>query len=88
LIVVDCYLLAGLVFTLASETKEVTFKYQIALYRTEWSAAAGDHSLYGLHYRLLAPYFAMVAVGLVVGWQVRSTCAGAGCGRDCSLLDG
>jgi diguanylate cyclase (GGDEF)-like protein len=67
LIVVDCYLLAGLVFTLASGNKEVTSNTRLLYIALNGLPLLAINSLYGLHYRIVAPYFAMVAVGLVVG---------------------
>jgi len=66
-IVVDCYLLAGLVFTLAAGSKLVAPGRRMLYIGLNGVGLFAINSLYGLHYRTPVPYFAAVAVGLVVG---------------------
>jgi diguanylate cyclase (GGDEF)-like protein len=66
-VVVDCYLLAGVVFMLASGDKEQTPKGRLLYLALNGLPLLAINSLYGLHYRTATPYFAVVAVGLIVG---------------------
>jgi diguanylate cyclase (GGDEF)-like protein len=67
IIVVDCYLLAGMVFILASGKKEQASKGRGLYLVLNGIPLLAINSLYGLHYRLMLPYFAVVAVGLLIG---------------------
>jgi diguanylate cyclase len=68
-IVVDCYLVAGLVFTLASGDKDKSLAPRgRALYiGLNGLCLLAINTLYGLHYRTPTPYFVFVAIGLIVG---------------------
>jgi diguanylate cyclase len=66
-VVVDCYLLAGLVFTLASGYKELNTSIRLRYIVLNGLPLLAINTLYGLHYRTATPYFAFVAVGLIVG---------------------
>jgi diguanylate cyclase len=66
-IVVDCYLLAGLVFTLASGNRDQPVKSRLLYVTLNGLPLLMMNSLYGLHFRTPQPYFAIVAVGLIVG---------------------
>ena len=66
-IVVDCYLLAGITFTLASGNKKLTTKHRLLYVALSGLPLLAINSLYGLHFRTPKPYFAVVAVGLMVG---------------------
>jgi diguanylate cyclase (GGDEF)-like protein len=66
-IVVDCYLLAGLVFTLASGNKEEASKTRLLYLVLNGVPLLAINTLYGLHYRTPPPYFVVIAIGLVVG---------------------
>src|ERR1700678_1097009 len=67
LVVVDCYLLAGLVFTLASGNEKQNQKVRLLYLVLNGLPLLVINSLYGLHYRTTTRYFAVVAVGLIVG---------------------
>jgi diguanylate cyclase len=66
-IVVDCYLLAGLVFTLASGNRARSLRNRLLYVALNGLPLLAMNSLYGLHFRTSQPYFAVVAVGLVLG---------------------
>jgi diguanylate cyclase (GGDEF)-like protein len=66
-IVVDCYLLAGLVFTLASGNRATAGRVRLLYVGWNGVALLAINTLYGLHYRSSWPYYAAVVVGLVVG---------------------
>jgi diguanylate cyclase (GGDEF)-like protein len=66
-IVVDCYLLAGLAFTLASGEKEPMQKTRLLYVGLNGLPLLLLNTLYGLHLRSPEPYFAVTAVGLVMG---------------------
>ena len=66
-IVVDCYLLAGLVFTLASGNKELNTTIRLRYILINGLPLLAINTAYGLHYRTPAPYFVFVAAGLIVG---------------------
>src|ERR1700677_2038113 len=66
-IVIDCYLLAGLVFTLASGSKELNPKTRLLYVALNGLPLLAINTLYALHYRTPTPYFGFVAAGLIVG---------------------
>jgi diguanylate cyclase len=67
LVVVDCYLLAGLVFTLASGDEKLDSRMRLLYLVLNGLPLLAINSLYGLHYRTATPYFAVAGVGLIVG---------------------
>ncbi len=66
-IVVDCYLLAGLSFTLASGNKEHEPNARLLYVGLNGLPLLVLNTLYGVHYRSPDPYFVAVALGLVIG---------------------
>src|ERR1700723_904678 len=67
LTVVDCYLVAGLVFTLASGDKTLAPRGRLLYIGLNGLSLLAINTLYGLHYRTPTPYFVFVAIGLIVG---------------------
>lgn len=66
-IVVDCYLLAGLAFTLASGEMDPTHRTRMLYVALNGVPLLMMNTLYGLHYRTPEPYFVVATVGLIVG---------------------
>lgn len=66
-VVVDCYLLAGLVFTLASGNKEVAQPIRLRYVAWNGLPLLAVNTLYGLHYRSPVPYLTVAALGLAIG---------------------
>src|ERR1700733_14632469 len=66
-IVVDCYLLAGLVFTLASGNKELNPTTRLRYIVLNGLPLLAIHTLYGLHSRTPQPYFGFIPLGLIAG---------------------
>jgi diguanylate cyclase (GGDEF)-like protein len=66
-IVMDCYLLAGLVFTLASGNKELNATIRPRYIVLNGLPLLAINTVYALHYRTPGPYFGFVALGLIVG---------------------
>jgi diguanylate cyclase (GGDEF)-like protein len=67
LIVVDCYLLAGLVFILASGNKDVSQTVRLIYIGLNGLPLLAINSLYGLHYHSPNLYLVPVAAGLITG---------------------
>jgi diguanylate cyclase (GGDEF)-like protein len=66
-IVVDCYLVAGLVFMLASGNKEPGPKRRLLFIGLNGLPLLALNTVYALHLRTPMPYFLVVAAGMVVG---------------------
>jgi diguanylate cyclase (GGDEF)-like protein len=67
LVVVDCYLVAGLVFTLAAGDERIDQKNRLPYIVLNGLPLLAINSLYGLHYHTPTLYFAAIAAGLMVG---------------------
>jgi diguanylate cyclase (GGDEF)-like protein len=66
-VVVDCYLIAGMVFTLASGDTKLTAKGRQLYIVLNGVSLLAINTMYGLHYREATLYFVFVAIGLIVG---------------------
>ncbi len=66
-IVVDCYLLAGLVFTWASGDHPIPRRGRLLYLTLNALPLLAMNTIYGLNVRYTTPYLPIVAVGLVVG---------------------
>lgn len=66
-IVVDCYLLAGLVFTLASGNRAHTGRGRLLYVGWNGVALLMINTLYGLHYRNPLLYMVAIGLGVVLG---------------------
>src|ERR1700737_3551882 len=66
-IVVDCYLLAGLVFNWASGDHDLSRRSRLVSPGLNGPPPLAVNTLYGLHVRAAGPYLPAIAVGLVLG---------------------
>ncbi len=66
-IVVDCYLLSGLVFTMAARDGSIEGGRRLAYIAWNGLPLLAINTLYGLHYRTPGPYLKVVVMGMVVG---------------------
>ncbi len=66
-IVVDCYLLSGLVFTMAAWDGSIEEGRRLAYIAWNGLPLLAINTLFGLHYRTPGPYLKVVAMGVVVG---------------------
>lgn len=66
-IVLDCYLLAGLIFTWATNNPHVPRRARLIYISLNAVPLLAINTIYGLNIRLPAPYFPAIAAGLMIG---------------------
>jgi diguanylate cyclase (GGDEF)-like protein len=66
-VVVDCYLLAGLVFTWSSGKQVLPFKTRLLYVALNGLPLLVVNTLYGLHIYTPRPYYPVVAAGIIIG---------------------
>jgi diguanylate cyclase len=66
-IVVDCYLLAGLVFNWASGDHDLSRRSRLVYLGLNALPLLAVNTMYGLHIRAVGPYLPVIAAGLVLG---------------------
>ena len=67
-IVLDCYLLAGLIFTWATNNPHVPRRARLIYISLNAVPLLAINTIYGLNIRLPAPYFPAIAAGLMIGF--------------------
>lgn len=66
-IVLDCYLLAGLIFNWAAGSQQISRRAQFLFISLNAVPLLAVATTYGLNIRVASPYFPSIALGLVVG---------------------